>query len=185
MCNKTEMWDVVYQQTGERWAWDVISMQSPNIVPEGFINTFVMQVNWTLLSMFYPFSIDLLRQLSHKVNWFYVFKCKRIPTWMIEEFDYNYRNDDDVWYAISKFQNLTEPFIMKYYKKLHMDQVNVSSCFRLVHSELFLTNEEENDTAVYKEDIRNVGYCFELNLICFFFYILFQKVYFYYCTSCN
>jgi len=189
MCNKTEMWDAVYQQTGERLAWDVISLQSPEIVPEAFLNTFVMHVNWTLLSMFYPFSIDLLRQLSHKVNWFYMYKCKQIPSWIIEEFEYNYRNNkgdnQHIWFVISRFQNLTEPFILKYHKMLHMDQVTVSSCFRLVHSELFLTNEEDNDTAIYEEDIRNVGYCCDLNLMFLFLSILLHKIYFYYCKFCN
>jgi len=148
VCNRTQMFDVIDSISSHvegSWAWNTISMQPPNVMPTEFIFRFNNKLNWTLLSIFYPLTIETLQHFSHLVHWFYVFKCKQIPTFIIEDFEYNYREDDDVWYIISKCQRyLTEDFILKYHKKLHMDLINVTKCFKMIHSELF--QPTPNDT---------------------------------------
>jgi len=156
VCNRTQMFDVIDSISSHvegSWAWNTISMQPPNVMPTEFIFRFNNKLNWTILSIFYPLTIETLQHFSHLVNWFYMFKCKQFPTFIIEDFEYNYREDDDVWYIISKCQRyLTEEFILKYHKKLHMDLLDVTKCFRMIHSELFQPKPNETFEVPIEDD---------------------------------
>lgn len=104
-------------------AWQILSRDAKHpvgVLTDELLMKFDRLLDWKLLSVNYEFSVDMLRIYQHRVDWVNVLKRKQYPEAFLREMAPNF-NNADIWYAVCKYQILTESFVRDYAFKLDDD----------------------------------------------------------------
>lgn len=121
--------------------WNVLSHEPKE--PEGVLNDeFIMKydryLNWDILSTHYPFSTDMMRIYSHRVNWGLLLKRMKFNEEFLREMAPNF---EGCWGVLSKYQTLSEEFIHDFAHKVDWDNIvdyqNCSFKFISEHREVY------------------------------------------------
>ena len=95
--------------------WQMISRETNGVLNDAFIMKFDRYLDWSLLSENYNFSLNMLRIYQHRVSWGSVLMRTQFPESFLREMAPNF---DDCWFAVSKYQKLSQSFIRDYAEQL-------------------------------------------------------------------
>lgn len=127
--------------------WRLLSSEPKKprgVMTDEFIMKFTRYLNWNLLSIYYDFSMDMLRIYQHRVNWTSVLQRTKYPDFFLREMHLNF--DSDAWYVVSKYQQLSEEFIHDFAERLDWECVGN---YQMVSEEFM------KDHAKYVENIND------------------------------
>lgn len=115
----------------EESVWTMLSREPKGVLTDTFVLKYSKFLNWDLLSQHYDFSIELLRQYMHRVNWAHLVQRMRFPESLLREAYPNF--SPECWSLISKHQVLSESFMRDFSCNLDWDNIalyqNVSGSF--------------------------------------------------------